>query len=83
MLFSLNDKETEAIGKEFDKLEKMLNFFDEIDTEGVKEMVRPFDTETIFLREDIPEAPLSPEQVLANAKETEAGMIVVPRVVRK
>ena len=52
IMFDVSDEEAEDIEKDFVTLEKMLAFFDSIDTDGVEEMVYPFEEPTAFLRED-------------------------------
>ncbi|MBQ3418919.1 MAG: Asp-tRNA(Asn)/Glu-tRNA(Gln) amidotransferase subunit GatC [Erysipelotrichaceae bacterium] len=82
LMFDLNDEEIEDISKEFDKLDKMLAFFDEIDTNNVKEMVYPFEDETSFLREDEVSNVLSQDDALKNAAKVISGHVVVPKVVK-
>lgn len=82
LMMDLTDEEVEDIFLEFEKLEKMLSFFDEIDTSNVIEMVYPFEDETPFLREDIPSRALSQEEVLLNAPKELRGHIVVPKVLK-
>ena len=82
LMFDLNDEEVEDISKEFDKLDKMLAFFDEIDTNNVKEMVYPFEDETSFLREDEVSNVLSQDDALKNAAKVISGHVVVPKVVK-
>lgn len=82
LMFDLNDEEVEDISKEFDKLDKMLAFFDEIDTNNVEEMVYPFEDETSFLREDEVSNVLSQDDALKNAAKVISGHVVVPKVVK-
>ena len=82
LMFDLNDEEVEDISKEFDKIDKMLAFFDEIDTNNVKEMVYPFEDETSFLREDEVSNVLSQDDALKNAAKVISGHVVVPKVVK-
>ena len=51
--FELTDEEVTDILEGFDTLEKQLAFFEQINTDGVEEMIYPLDVETSFLREDI------------------------------
>ena len=82
LMMNLTDEEVEDIFLEFEKLEKMLSFFDEIDTSNVNEMVYPFEEETTFLREDVPDVVLNQEEVLINAPKQLSGHVVVPKVVK-
>ena len=82
LMMDLTNEEVEDIFLEFAKLEKMLSFFDEINTSNVMEMVYPFEEETTYLRDDVPNEVLSQEEVLVNAPKELSGHIVVPKVVK-
>ncbi len=82
LMFELTDKEANEIIEEFKTFDKQLALLDKIDTEGVEEMVYPFDVETAYLRDDVPDHVLSQDEVLANAAKTKQGHIVVPKVVK-
>ena len=82
LMFSVNDDEINDIIKEFDSLDKMISFFDSINTDGVEEMVYPFDIETTYLRDDKEDHKISQEDALANVKKTKQGHILVPKVVK-
>ena len=49
IMFDVSDEEASDIEKEFVTLDKMLEFFDSIDTDGVEEMIYPFDDATACL----------------------------------
>lgn len=82
IMFDVTEEEAEDICKDFVTLEKMLNFFDSIDTDGVEEMVYPFDDPTSFLREDEITNNISQKEALINAPKQKQGHIVVPKVVK-
>ena len=82
LMFSVNDDEINDIIKEFDLLDKMISFFDSINTDGVEEMIYPLDIETNYLREDIEDKKISQEDALVNVKKTKQGHILVPKVVK-
>ncbi len=82
ILLELDDREAEDIALEFEKLESLLSFFADIDTEGVKIMAYPFDQATFYMREDEEGNVLSREEALANAGKVNAGHISVPKVLR-
>ena len=46
LMFSVNDDEIKDIINEFESLDKMISFFDSIDTNNVEEMIYPLDVET-------------------------------------
>lgn len=82
LMFSVSDDEIKDIIQEFDSLDKMIGFFDSIDTSSVEEMIYPIDIETTYLREDIEDHRLSQEDALSNVKKVKQGHIVVPKVVK-
>ena len=51
--FSLTDEEIEALKKDFEAVEAQVHLFEQVDTEGVEPMIWPFETPTVFLREDV------------------------------
>ena len=82
LMFDVSDEEALDIASDFDTLEKMLSFFDEIDTEGVEEMIYPFENETNYFREDEVTNVLSQKDALTNAPKAISGHVVVPRVLK-
>ena len=82
LMFSVNDDEIKDIINEFESLDKMISFFDSINTDEVEEMVYPLDVETTYLREDKEDHKISQEDALANVKKTKQGHILVPKVVK-
>ena len=82
LMFSVNDDEIKDIINEFESLDKMISFFDSINTDKVEEMVYPLDVETTYLREDKEDNKISQEEALANVKKTKQGHILVPKVVK-
>ena len=82
LLMDLSDEEAEDIRLEFIKLDEMLAFFEQIDTEGIEDMVYPYDVETEFFSEDEVSNCLSQEDAVANAARVISGHVVVPKVVR-
>lgn len=82
IMFDVSEEEAEDIEKDFVTLEKMLSFFDSIDTEGVEEMVYPFEEPTDFLRVDEVSNNISQKEALANVAQVKQGHVVVPKVVK-
>ncbi|MCI5773563.1 MAG: Asp-tRNA(Asn)/Glu-tRNA(Gln) amidotransferase subunit GatC [Erysipelotrichaceae bacterium] len=82
IMFDLSDEEAQDIAQEFDTLQKQLSLLAAIDTTNVEEMVYPFETPTVFLREDEVENVCSQEAALKNAKDSKEGHFVVPKVVK-
>ncbi|MGL5979001.1 MAG: Asp-tRNA(Asn)/Glu-tRNA(Gln) amidotransferase subunit GatC [Erysipelotrichaceae bacterium] len=82
LMFELNETEILDLQRDFETLEEQLALFDAIDTDGVEEMVFPFEQETTFLRMDEVSQVVSQDAALLNAHDTENGMIGVPKVVK-
>lgn len=82
LMFDINDQEVEELKMEFEELNKQIDVLNEIDTEGVKEMIYPFEAETTFMREDCVTQVLSREDALCNVKSVKAGHVHVPKVVK-
>ena len=82
LMFEISDEEAENIIKEFATFNEQLKIFDQIDTEGVEEMVYPFDVETTYLREDVPDHYLTKQEALSNVSKEVEGHFVLPRVLK-
>lgn len=80
--FDLTDDEIEALKKDFVAVEKQVELFDQIDTEGVEPMIYPFENPTVFLREDVEGGTLSQKDALASAADVRMGHVHVPKVVK-
>lgn len=82
LMFDVSEEEIDDIAEEFKKLDGMLNFFEQINTDGVEEMVYPFDVETDYFREDEESNVLSQNDSLVNAGKVISGHVVVPKVLK-
>lgn len=82
LMFKVNDDEINETIKEFNSLDKMIGFFDSINTNSTEEMIYPIDIETVYLRDDEESNKISQEDALANVKKTKQGHILVPKVVK-
>lgn len=80
--FDLNEQEISELKEEFKVLMEQIDVLDEIDTEGVEEMIYPFEAETAFLREDTVDRVITQEEALSNVKSAKAGHVHVPKVVK-
>lgn len=80
--FDLSDEEIESLKKDFVAVEKQVEMFDAIDTDGVEPMIFPFETPTVFLREDEICDVLPQEDALKNADDVRMGHVHVPKVVK-
>lgn len=82
IMFDVSEEEATDIENDFVTLEKMLAFFDSIDTDGVEEMVYPFEDPTDFLRADELSNNISQKEALSNVALAKQGHVVVPKVVK-
>ena len=82
IMFDVNEEEVKKLQEEFKVLLEQIEVLDEINTEGVEEMIYPFEADTTFLREDVVENVISQEDALANAASVRAGQVHVPKVVK-
>ena len=82
IMFDVNDEEVKQLQEEFKDLMEQIDVLDEIDTDGVEEMIYPFEAETVFLREDVVDNVISQEDALSNAASVRAGHVHVPKVVK-
>lgn len=82
IMFEVTDEEAQDIENEFETLDKMLEFFDSIDTSNVEEMVYPFADPTTYLREDEASNTISQNEAMANVAKAKQGHVVVPKVVK-
>lgn len=80
--FDLSDEEIEELKKDFVEVEKQVELFETIDTEGVEPMVYPFEAPTTFLREDVVADVLDQKDALENAPDVRMGHVHVPKVVK-
>ena len=82
LMFDLSPEEVEALKKDFEAVEKQVELFETINTDGVEPMAYPFETPTVFLREDEESMVLDQKDALANARDVKMGHIHVPKVVK-
>lgn len=80
--FTLSDSEVENIVNEFHSLQELLSLLETIDTEGVNEMVYPFESPLLTLRDDEVTHELSQSEALSNAYKAKEGYVSVPKVVK-
>ena len=82
LMFDLSDEEADSIVEEFSSLEKQMSLLEAIDTEGVEEMIYPFEDETTFLRDDVESNVITQEEAVANVTKKIEGHFVLPKVVK-
>ena len=83
LLFDMSEAEYETLLKEFDIVTKQMNIIGSNKTiDEYEPMTFPFECTTSYLREDVPEEPLSREEALRNSKRKIGGQIKLPKVVQ-
>lgn len=82
LMFDLSDEEADSIKAEFSELERQMSFLEAVNTDGVEEMVYPFEDETSFLRDDVVSNVISQEDAVKNVNKKLEGHFVLPKVVK-
>lgn len=82
LMFDMDDEGYDRTLKEFETIEKHMALIDNITgIDEVEPMTFPYEIYHASLREDKVKNCLTTEEVLANAKDTKADQVKVPRVV--
>ena len=81
-MFDLSDEEADAIVQEFSTLEKQMKLLDAVNTDGIEEMIYPFEDDTHFLRDDVVSNVISQDDAMANVDKKLEGHFVLPKVVK-
>jgi len=82
LMFDMDDAGYDRTLEEFETVEKHMAFIGEIEgIDSVEPMTFPYVIYHATLREDEAKDCLSNEEVLANAKESKANQVKVPKVV--
>lgn len=76
----LTEDEEEKVGRELQELVSYIDTLGELNTDGVEAMSHCFPITNVF-REDEVEVHMTPEEVVANAPESQDGAFVVPKTV--
>ncbi len=82
LMFDLSDEEADSIVEEFSTLERQMALLDAVNTDGVEEMIYPFEDDTDFLRDDVVTNVISQDDAVANVKKKLEGHFVLPKVVK-
>lgn len=82
IMFDLSDQEIEELKEEFETLLEQLAILERIDTDGVEEMIYPFEDATSYLRHDEVDHVLTQNEALCNASSVKEGHVHVPKVVK-
>lgn len=77
---TLTEEEEKKVGGELQDILTYIDMLDELDTEGVEAMSHCFPV-TNVMREDEVGASMTPDEIVANAPESQDGCFVVPKTV--
>ena len=77
---TLTEDEEKKIGGELQDILTYIDKLGELDTEGVEAMSHCFPLNNVF-RSDEVQASMSPDEIVANAPESQDGSFVVPKTV--
>lgn len=77
---TLTDEEEKKIGGELQDILTYIDKLNELDTEGVEAMSHCFPLNNVFRADEV-KASMSPDEIVANAPESQDGAFVVPKTV--
>ena len=77
---TLNEDEEKKVGNELQDILTYIDMLNELDTDGVEAMSHCFPV-TNVMREDEESASMTPDEIVANAPESQDGCFVVPKTV--
>ncbi len=82
LMFDMSDAQYQMLEKEFEIVIKQMELIGKnTELAMLEPMTFPFAISCTYLREDIPEDPLTREDVLKNVKDALDGQIKLPKVV--
>ena len=82
LMFNLSDEEADELVGEFGTLEQQFALMEEIDTDGVEEMIYTFEEPTTYIRHDEPDHVISQDDAMRNVTKKLEGHFVLPKVVK-
>lgn len=83
LMFEIDDSQYDTLIKEFNRIVEAMEEIGKLPhIDEVEPMIFPFAVTTTYLREDIPEQPLSREDALKNSQDVKDGQIKLPKVVK-
>ena len=77
---TLNEDEEKKVGNELQDILTYIDMLNELDTDGVEAISHCFPV-TNVMREDEVSASMTPDEIVANAPESQDGCFVVPKTV--
>ena len=82
LMFNLSNEEADELVSEFGTLEQQFALMEEINTDGVEEMIYPFEEPTTYIRQDEPDHVISQDDAMRNVTKKLEGHFVLPKVVK-
>ena len=82
LMFNLSNEEADELVSEFGTLEQQFALMEEINTDGVAEMIYPFEEPTTYIRHDEPNHVISQDDAMRNVTKKLEGHFVLPKVVK-
>lgn len=76
----LDEQQEQKVGNELQDILTYIDMLNELDTEGVEAMSHCFPV-TNVMREDVVQPSKTPDEIVANAPESQDGYFVVPKTV--
>ena len=77
---TLTEEQEKKVGTELQDILTYIDMLNELDTDGVEAMSHCF-PETNVMRNDVVEPSMTPDEITANAPESQDGCFVVPKTV--
>lgn len=77
---TLTEDEEKKVGSELQDILTYIDMLNELDTDGVEAMSHCFPV-TNVMRDDVVEESMTPDEIVANAPESQDGCFVVPKTV--
>ena len=77
---TLTEEQEKKVGTELQDILTYIDMLNELDTDGVEAMSHCFPV-TNVMRDDVVEPSMTPDEITANATESQDGCFVVPKTV--
>lgn len=77
---TLTESEEEKVGKELQDILTYIDTLNELDTTDVEAMSHSFPITNVFRKDEVKPS-MSPDEIVANAPESQDGAFVVPKTV--
>ncbi len=77
---TLTEDEEKKVGKELQDILTYIDMLNELDTDGVEAMSHAFPITNVLRKDEVKDS-MTPDEIVANAPESQDGMFVVPKTV--